>query len=106
MNGCCVPVHSAHGPAGICQAASGGFCTEYVCGRCHEGQISPGKPIVPDDAQPLPQLPRAFYVGGTGDVAVEMFDGQTLTLANMQGGLTIRSLCAGCWPAARPVALW
>lgn len=49
--------------------------------------------VAPDDAQLLDQVTRAIYVGNTGDVSVEMADGQNIVFANVQGGtvLAIRS---------------
>lgn len=42
--------------------------------------------IVPDDAAGLPQVTRALYVGGGGDVALRMLGG---------GEVTFRGLAAG-----------
>lgn len=51
-------------------------------------------PITPDDNGTLPAVPRAIYVGSTGDLAVEMQGGQVVTFANVQSGtvLAIRAL--------------
>ena len=50
--------------------------------------------VTPDDNAALTFVPRAIYVGGTGDLAVEMQGGQNITFANIQGGtvLAIRAL--------------
>lgn len=42
--------------------------------------------IVPDDTADLGAVTRALYVGQGGDLRVTMVSGQTLVLANMQGG--------------------
>lgn len=42
--------------------------------------------ILPDDVNPLPNVTRAIYVGGAGNLAITMLDGQTLTLEAVQPG--------------------
>ena len=44
-------------------------------------------PVVPSDTGSLAFITRALYVGGTGEVAVRMQGGQTMTFSNMQGGV-------------------
>jgi len=43
-------------------------------------------PIAPNDTGSLALITRALFVGSTGDVAVRMQGGQTMTFSNMQGG--------------------
>ncbi len=43
--------------------------------------------IVPDDGADLPAATRALYVGGSGDLQVQMVSGQTATFVNMQAGV-------------------
>lgn len=43
-------------------------------------------PIAPSDTGSLAFITRALYISGTGDVAVRMQGGQTMTFSNMQGG--------------------
>ena len=43
--------------------------------------------ISPSDVLDLNQATRALYVGVSGDVALEMLDGGSLVLANLQGGV-------------------
>jgi hypothetical protein len=42
--------------------------------------------IMPDDAADLPQVTRALYVGGAGDVAVTMRGGDAVTFLGVAGG--------------------
>lgn len=42
--------------------------------------------IVPDDQEPLSVVTRALFVGVGGDVAVRMFGGDVVTLANVPAG--------------------
>ena len=42
--------------------------------------------IQPDDAGDLPQVTRALYVGGSGDVAVTMRGGETVSFAAVSAG--------------------
>ena len=50
--------------------------------------------VTPDDNAALTFIPRAIYVGGTGDVSLEMQGGQIVTFTNVQGGtvLAVRAL--------------
>lgn len=43
--------------------------------------------ITPNDSADLARTTRALYVGQTGNVRVTTSAGDTLTLANMQGGV-------------------
>ena len=50
---------------------------------------SPGEGILevsPNDSVDLAQVSRALYIGGSGDVAVQMKDGSTGTLVGVPGG--------------------
>ena len=42
--------------------------------------------IQPDDTADLPQVTRALYLGGGGDVAVRMCGGETVTFAGVAAG--------------------
>jgi hypothetical protein len=44
--------------------------------------------IHPSDSADLPQATRAIYVGGTGDLRVRMISGDTVTLFNVQAGMS------------------
>ena len=66
--------------------------------------------IVPDDAQLIEHVTRALYVGNTGDITVEMNDGQIVGFANVQGGTVLavraRRVHQTGTTAAGIVALW
>ncbi|HWA17683.1 MAG TPA: hypothetical protein VG757_01690 [Devosia sp.] len=47
---------------------------------------SNGFDITPDDDEDLPEVVRAIYVGGAGDVAAVLREGATLTFANLPAG--------------------
>ena len=54
------------------------------------GLTSPARdaaPIVPNDAADLPFVTRGLYVGGGGDVQVQMASGQTVTFENLAAGV-------------------
>jgi len=63
-----------------------------------------------DDIQLLPAATRALYVGNTGDVSVEMLDGQVVTFSNVQGGTVLavrtRRVRATGTTAGGVVGLW
>lgn len=42
--------------------------------------------VLPDDQQALAVVTRALFIGTGGDVAVRMFGGETVTLANVPSG--------------------
>lgn len=50
--------------------------------------------VTPDDTLPLKCTSRAIYVGNTGDISVEMKDGQIVDFVNVQGGtvLAVRAI--------------
>lgn len=66
--------------------------------------------VAPDDNQMLEQVCRAIYVGNTGDVSVEMADGQIVDFANVQGGTVLavraRRVRQTATTAGGIVALW
>lgn len=45
-----------------------------------------GFAITPDDAAPLNEVTRAIYVGGAGDLALEMADGAVLSFTGLTAG--------------------
>ncbi len=66
--------------------------------------------ILPDDAAELSHATRALYVGGTGDVSVQLLAGDIVTLANLPAGTLlpiriIRVLASGT-SATSLVGLW
>ncbi len=66
--------------------------------------------IVPDDAIDLAQMPRAIYVGQTGNVSLRLSAGPSVIFANVQGGsfLPIRALGVNATgtTAGSLIALW
>lgn len=44
--------------------------------------------ISPSDAAPLAHTTRAVYVGGSGNLRLTLASGDTVTLSNVQGGMT------------------
>ncbi|MGB3178987.1 MAG: hypothetical protein WBC68_02820 [Albidovulum sp.] len=66
--------------------------------------------VLPDDVLDLAVLPRAVYIGQTGDVTVRLAGGQTVLFANAQAGtlLPIRAkgINATGTTATNIVALW
>ena len=66
--------------------------------------------ILPSDTSDLPQVTRALYVGGDGDLAVVMRGGEDVTFADVSGGTLLpirvsRVLAAGT-TATGIVGLW
>ena len=66
--------------------------------------------VTPSDATDLTVMPRAIYVGGTGNLALRMAGGQTVTLTGVQAGSLLplraaRVLATGT-TATGIVALW
>lgn len=51
-----------------------------------ESPISKALAVTPDDATDLPFLTRAVYLGGGGDLRVNLEDGSTLTFVGMGTG--------------------
>ncbi len=45
--------------------------------------------VTPDDNTDLSEVSRALYIGGTGDVAVQMKDGSTGTFVGVPGGIML-----------------
>lgn len=66
--------------------------------------------VVPDDALDLTVLPRALYVGVTGDLSVRLAGGQTVLFSGVSGGtlLPIRAAAVNATgtTASGIVALW
>ena len=66
--------------------------------------------VEPSDAEDLPRITRALYVGGAGDVAVRMAGGDIVTFANLQAGplvpLRISRVMAPGTTASALVGLW
>lgn len=48
-----------------------------------------GAAIVPDDAAGLGHVTRALYVGGGGDIALRLFGGDEIMLADVPSGTLI-----------------
>ena len=66
--------------------------------------------IQPDDAAELLHATRALYVGGGGDVAVQLLEGDVVSLVNVSGGTLlpiriVRVLASGT-SATGLVGLW
>ena len=66
--------------------------------------------VIPNDTNDLPNISRALYVGGAGDIAVEMMSGASVTLRAVPGGALVplrarRVLSAGT-TATNIVAMW
>lgn len=70
---------------------------------------SDGVAVVPGPA-PLAQVSRALWIGGGGDLTVEMADGGVVTLAGVQGGtlvpIRVRTVQSAGTSASGIVALW
>lgn len=74
---------------------------------------APGRdaaPVVPDDLNDLPVMPRAFFVGQGGTLALRMAGGQDVTFENVLGGTILpvrarRALATGT-TASAIIALW
>jgi hypothetical protein len=69
-----------------------------------------GAGLVPDDAADLAHVTRAVFVGGTGDLAVTLLGGDTVTLRGVPGGtlvpLRVSRLLASGTTATDIVGLW
>ncbi len=53
------------------------------------GCAADGVAVTPHDSVELPQLCRAFYIGGAGNLTVETYAGTTLQFANCPAGAII-----------------
>lgn len=66
--------------------------------------------VTPDDVIDLPLLPRAIYVGQTGDLSARLAGGQSIVFANVQAGTILPVRAAGInltgTTASALVALW
>ncbi|MCB2095410.1 MAG: hypothetical protein H6901_09685 [Rhodobacteraceae bacterium] len=66
--------------------------------------------VTPDDATDLPVLPRAIYIGQTGDVSARLAGGQSVVFENVQGGSLLPARAVGInatgTTATGIVALW
>ena len=66
--------------------------------------------VTPDDAPDLPVLPRAIYIGQTGDVSARLAGGQSVVFENVQGGSLLPARAVGInatgTTATGIVALW
>ena len=66
--------------------------------------------VIPSDTTDLPVLPRAFFIGQTGDVSALLPGGQSVVFRNVQGGsvLPVRAqrVNATATTATDIVALW
>lgn len=66
--------------------------------------------VVPDDGADLPVMPRAVFVGVTGDLSARLAGGQTVLFRNVQAGSLLPVRATGVnatgTTAAGIVALW
>lgn len=66
--------------------------------------------LIPNDDQAILRITRSIYVGQTGDVAVEMADGMTVTFAAVPAGtvlpVRIHKLLQTGTTASGLVGLW
>ncbi|MCB2114965.1 MAG: hypothetical protein KDE00_01365 [Rhodobacteraceae bacterium] len=66
--------------------------------------------VTPHNTNDLPVLPRAIYVGQTGDVSARLAGGQSVVFANVQGGTVLPVRAKGInqtgTTAGGLVALW
>ncbi|OYX42426.1 MAG: hypothetical protein B7Z02_12015 [Rhodobacterales bacterium 32-67-9] len=66
--------------------------------------------VVPNDAADLPMLPRAIFVGQTGNVSARLAGGQSVVFESVQAGsilpIRARGINATGTTAAGIVALW
>jgi len=69
-----------------------------------------GAAVTPSDTVDLATPTRALYVGGTGDVKVDMVGGSTLTFAAVQAGtllaIRVRRVYATGTTAGSIVGVW
>lgn len=60
--------------------------------KSHQGSGEPavaGFVISPDDLSTLPFVPRAIYVGGSGDIAAMLFTGDIIVFTNAVAGTVL-----------------
>ncbi|MGB3279333.1 MAG: hypothetical protein WBA92_09090 [Pseudorhodobacter sp.] len=66
--------------------------------------------ISPSDATDLAELPRAFYIGQTGDISLRLPEGGSVLIANAQAGSLLPVRAVGVnftgTTASDIVALW
>lgn len=74
-----------------------------------EGPVQHAIAVTPDDGADLPRLTRALYIGGAGNVQVQLKDGSTVLFSGMGAGWhpvrvarvmatnTTASDIVGCW---------
>lgn len=78
-------------------------------GSAPSGPYKTGVAVTPSDADELAQVASALYIGGTGDVAVVMVDGTSITLKSVPTGdvlpLRVRQVKATGTTATNIVAL-
>lgn len=69
-----------------------------------------GAAVIPDDVNDLTFLPRALYVGQTGNLSARLAGGQAVLFQNVQAGTLLpvraRGINAAGTTAAGIVALW
>jgi hypothetical protein len=69
-----------------------------------------GAAVVPNDSLDLAQLPRALFIGGTGNVSVTLAGGQALIFQNCPAGSVLpvraRRVHMSGTTATAIVALW
>ncbi len=54
-----------------------------------ESPASSAQSVVPSDTIDMPHITRAIYVGGAGDLSVEMKDGGAVTFKNVGAGAVV-----------------
>ena len=66
--------------------------------------------VLPDDAADLPQVTRALYVGGAGNLTVTMRGGDVVTFEGVSGGtllpVRVRRVYASGTTASGILGLW
>lgn len=55
--------------------------------RAYDRSADSAFAITPNDSVDLPYLTRGIYVGASGDLKVDMFDGATVTFVSLVAGL-------------------
>ena len=59
----------------------------------HSGPATGGASITPNDTTQIAQGHRAVYVGGAGDLAVTMADGDAVTFVGVAAGTVLPIVC-------------